>query len=63
MEIIDSYCDRESISLEELADKAGIDRRQVFKIRHGRPVRRYARSAVAGVLGVLPQDLKPKQVP
>jgi hypothetical protein len=26
MEIIDSYCDRESISLEELADKAGIDR-------------------------------------
>lgn len=56
-EIIDSYCHKIPCSLDELADKAGVDRRQVFRIRNGKGVRNFARIAVAKVLGVPHTDL------
>jgi hypothetical protein len=59
-QIIDDFCDRHSCSLDDLADKAGIDRRQVFKIRNGRRVARIAIGALAEVLQVSTKDLKPK---
>jgi hypothetical protein len=59
-EIIDAFCALNSCSLDGLADKAGVDRRQVFKIRNGKPVRSFATAAVAEVLQVEPAALIPK---
>jgi hypothetical protein len=58
--IIDAFCDREPCSLEILAEKAEIARRQVFKIRNNQGVRRDARAKLAKLLGVEPDALKPR---
>ncbi len=61
MQIIDRFRDiNGGCSLEDLAEKAGVDRRQVFRIRNGKPVRRIARTAVADLLQVDPSLLLPK---
>ena len=57
-QIIDAYCTDHACSLEELADKAGIDRRQVFKIRNNKRVRNFAVIALAAILGVDTKCLK-----
>lgn len=58
--IIDDFCTQKGWSLDLLAEKAGIDRRQVFKVRNGRPVRPYVRTALGNLLGVEPKRLLPK---
>ena len=58
--IIDDFCTQKGWSLDLLAEKAGIDRRQVFKVRNGRPVRPYVRTALGNLLGVEPRRLLPK---
>jgi hypothetical protein len=61
--IIDAFSIQKGWSLDDIAEKAGIDRRQVFKVRNGRPVRSYVRVALAGLLGVEPRQLLPKEKP
>lgn len=58
-QIIDAFCDKAGCSLDTLAEKAGVDRRQVFRVRSGKRVRRDALAAIAGALGVEPSRLKP----
>jgi lambda repressor-like predicted transcriptional regulator len=58
-QIIDAFCDKHGWSLDQLADKAGVDRRQVFRVRRGKRIRRFALVAIAGVLGVEPNSLMP----
>ena len=59
--IIDGFCVQKGWSLDQLADKAGIDRKQVFKVRSGRTVRRYALAALGDLLGVAPERLLPRK--
>lgn len=57
--IIDRFRIQEGWSLDQLAQKAGLDRRQVFKVRAGRNVRPYVLKALAGVMRVEPSALLP----
>jgi hypothetical protein len=59
-ELIDDFCTKKPCSLEGLANIAGIDRRQVFKIRNGKAVRNFALIALAEVLKVEPVLLSAK---
>lgn len=59
--LIDDFCTQKGWSLDQLAEKAGIDRRQVFKVRNGRTVRPYVLAALGGLLGVEPKQLLPKR--
>jgi DNA-binding Xre family transcriptional regulator len=62
-QIVDTFCDKRGWSLDKLADEAGVDRRQVFRVRHGKRVRRFALAAIAEVLGVEPENLISAVVP
>ncbi len=55
--IIDDFRTKQGWSLDQLAEKAGIDRRQVFKVRAGRNVRPYVLKALAEIMGVEPSVL------
>lgn len=49
---------RQDLTSEELAQKAGVSRQAVWKMRQGRPVWRTTAGHVAAALGVAVDDLK-----
>lgn len=49
---------RQNVTAEELAQKAGVGRQAIWKMRQGKPVWRTTAGHVAAALGVTVEELK-----